>query len=562
MGNDCAIRDLDRFGLDAGLFRRLQSGKPGRPDQLQPWIRRVTRPIFSGRPAGPSNSQRIVNNDGGGCPYGGNLADGTPINRSFAGTNFFGWYVSCLNGSCRHLGPTLGIRGIQLGATETGSPSLTAAGWNNLFYQNGWVRGNGWGVALSSSDPSGVCNERAVLNGILIQGPISGLNRASWVQCSVPSLWIGPSVDTTGYPAGTPLHLIYQAENAAGNWSSSATATSYIDNSPVDLSLSGPTDAATTAGTQRITATATGGPSGVGAISCSVDGSPWVQEPVNGAATQTATAQVPVGGLGSHHVSCYASNRAVDPSGAAATSPTRNWSLRIGVPVSAGLTFSKLIRSCKRVTVGHKARIRCKTRSVTRRVARVAHGQRTPLRGWFATSDGTALSHVPISIMATPADNPNGWRKIAAVVTSADGSWSAVVPSGPSRLIAASYAGGPNTEPASSPHGRLLVPAKSTLRILRAVVHFGAFGVNAEFEGRMVGGYVPPRGATIAVQALDRGIWRTIATATTDRRGRWRAHYRITGGPGGYAIRVYIPRQGGYPWEAAYSGRATLLVEP
>jgi hypothetical protein len=25
---------------------------------------------------------------------------------------------------------------------------------------------------------------------------------------------------------------------------------------------------------------------------------------------------------------------------------------------------------------------------------------------------------------------------------------------------------------------------------------------------------------------------------------------------------VYIPRQGGYPWEAAYSGRATLVVQP
>jgi hypothetical protein len=439
---------------------------------------------------------------------------------------------------------------------------LTAADWNNLFYHSGWVRGNGWGVALSSSDPSGVCNLRALLDGILIQGPISGLNRASWVQCSDPSLWIGPSVDTTGYPAGTPLQLIYQAENAAGNWSTSATATSYIDNSPVDLSLSGPTDAPVNAGTQHITATATAGPSGVSAISCSVDGSPRVQQPLNGAATQTATAQVPVSGLGAHHLSCYASNRAADSSGALATSPTRNWSLRLGVPVAAGLTFSKLIRSCRHVTVGHKARIRCKKRSVTRPVARVAHGQRMPVRGWFATSDGTALSHVPVSIMATPDDNPNGWRKIAAVVTSADGSWSATVPSGPSRLIAASYGGGPTTEPAWSPHGRLLAPAKSTLRTPRAVVHFGAFGVNARFKGRLVGGYVPPRGATIAVQALDRGIWRTIATATTDRYGRWDAHYRITGGPGSYAIRVYVPRQGGYPWEAAYSGRATLVVQP
>jgi hypothetical protein len=129
-------------------------------------------------------------------------------------------------------------------------------------------------------------------------------------------------------------------------------------------------------------------------------------------------------------------------------------------------------------------------------------------------------------------------------------------------LIAATYGGGPTTEPASSPHGRLLVPAKSTLSPLDAVVHYGAFGVNARFAGHLLGGYVPARGATVAVQALDRGIWRTIATVSTDRYGRWHAHYRITGGPGSYPIRVYIPRQGGYPWEAAYSGHATLIVQP
>jgi hypothetical protein len=230
--------------------------------------------------------------------------------------------------------------------------------------------------------------------------------------------------------------------------------------------------------------------------------------------------------------------------------------------VAGAITFSKLIRACRRVTVRHKSETRCKTRSVARRVAHVAHGRRTSLQGWFATADGTALSHVAISVMAAPADDPNDWRRLADVETSGDGSWSAVAPPGPSRLIAAVYSGGPTTEPAWSPSGRLLVPAKSTLSLPSAVVHYGASGVNAKFEGRLIGGYVPSRGATVTVQALDRGIWRTIATVTTDKYGRWHAHYRITGGPGTYPVRVYVPRQGGYPWEAAYSGRATLQVQP
>src|SRR5437764_7377904 len=67
--------------------------------------------------------QRITNNDGGTCPYnGGTLADGTPINTSFGATHFFGFQLRCnkaSNQTCSKLDPGLGVRGIQLGATET-----------------------------------------------------------------------------------------------------------------------------------------------------------------------------------------------------------------------------------------------------------------------------------------------------------------------------------------------------------------------------------------------------------------------------------------------------------
>ncbi len=184
------------------------------------------------------------------------------------------------------------------------------------------------------------------------------------------------------------------------------------------------------------------------------------------------------------------------------------------------------------------------------------------VNGWLATTDGIPLSHVPVRIITVPDGGSYAWRTTKTVTTSGDGSWRATLPAGPSRLIAAQYAGGPTTEPAQSPSARVLVPALSTLSLVHRVIHISAFGVYSRFEGRLLGGFVPARGATVAVQALDRGIWRTIATVTTDRRGVWRAQYKITGGPGSYTIRVYIPRQGGYPWEAAYSGHATLIIRP
>jgi hypothetical protein len=217
---------------------------------------------------GPNQgSERIFNHDGGGCPYGGTLqgmADGTPISTSFGPTNWFGIQSRCIRstGQCDSLAYIVAVKGIQLGATETASPSLNAYGGNNLFYHGGWIRGGGFAVALSASDPSGICNLRANLNGAWIQGPTSGLNQSSWVQCSASSPWTGPSINTENYADGTGLQLYYQAQDAAGNWSTSPTTTSYVDNSPVALNLAGPTHASIAAGTEYVTATSSANPSG------------------------------------------------------------------------------------------------------------------------------------------------------------------------------------------------------------------------------------------------------------------------------------------------------------
>ncbi len=159
-------------------------------------------------------------------------------------------------------------------------------------------------------------------------------------------------MNTASYQTGSALMSVFQADNAAPRWSTSPASTSYIDNDPVDRSIAGPTSAPVTAGMQYLTATATAGPSGVGAIACSVDGSAWSEEPLSAAGSEQATAEVPVSGLGSHTASCYATNRAIDPTGAPARSPVRTWSIRIGEPVRAAITFAKVIRRCHRAAVG------------------------------------------------------------------------------------------------------------------------------------------------------------------------------------------------------------------
>jgi hypothetical protein len=428
-------------------------------------------------------------------------------------------------------------------------PSISANGADNLS-QSGWIRGSGWKIGFQASDPSGACNMRAWLNGQVIQGPIVTPNQAYWDQCDpsgAAQQWSSPAVvDTTQFPDGTPLQLTYQAEDAAGNWSPNVATTSEVDNSPVTLTLTGPRDAAITAGTQYVTASSSSNPSG-DTILCQTDGGSWTSH-------GNSTARIPVSGLGKHRVSCYSKDSAVDASGNPARSATESWSVKIGEGVRAGITFARVSRTCRRTAHA----LRCHTASRQLRVEHVRHGRSTTVRGWFATADGAALSHVRVRVQTAPDAGSPHWGIVKTVRTAADGSWRATLPSGPSRLVEAVYRGGSVTERATSPTATLLVPASSTLHFGRVV----SFGHSVQFSGHLLGGYVPQTGALVVVQAFDRGHWRSIATARSGPDGNWNAHYAISGGAGSYPIRVRIPRQADYPWAPAVTPAQTLVVRP
>ena len=141
----------------------------------------------------------------------------------------------------------------------------------------------------------------------------------------------------------------------------------HIDNDPVSLNLSGPTDAPSTAGVQYVTATAAAGPSGVQGITCVVDGAP--------AQSYTgASAQVPVSGIGEHTVRCAAANNAVNPTGGHGWSAWATWSVSIRQPTISGIGFSKLVDPmlCHRV----RKRVKVPARWVTVR----RHHKRTRVR--------------------------------------------------------------------------------------------------------------------------------------------------------------------------------------
>jgi hypothetical protein len=127
--------------------------------------------------------------------------EGTPnINSSI-----YGIQLVCTTTLCGGGGNFVQVSGIELSGVENQGPGLTALGDNNLWYQaSHWVHNDngdgGFAISLASSDPSGVCNMWAVVNGRhQIQGPVATPNTTVWHQCPDQTWTQGAVVNTRDY---------------------------------------------------------------------------------------------------------------------------------------------------------------------------------------------------------------------------------------------------------------------------------------------------------------------------------------------------------------------------
>jgi hypothetical protein len=476
----------------------------------------------------------------------GGMYYGSGINRSLGSSRYFGWQVTCLLSSCGAPFQALDVRGVDLVAVDSTPPSLLALGSNNIWYQGGqWIRGSGWPASFQASADDGICSMREIIDGSSIQGPYDATrNTHSWTQCPSPQT-MGETIDTTQYSNGS-LALTLSAADAASpaNVSSPAT-TLHVDNTPVTLSLTGPSDASSTAGTQYVSAAASAGPSSVSAIYCSVDGGAY-------AAHSGASAQIPVAGIGSHQVSCYAQNTAIDPNGRPASSPSQTFAMLIRQPTASAISFSRIADAlrCHNATIkvhvkgkprtvkrhGKKVRVpgrprvvkrrvrHCHARTVRRKVTvivkrhgkpvkvtrvrrvallphvvqkakrRVGHGKATTVSGYLGLANGTALAGHGVEIFSAPDNGLGDFTPMTSVITGINGTWTAKVPPGPSRLIEAVYGGDATTQPVTSAIVKLIVPARIATSISPRILPWpGAVTIRGHLEG----GYVPPDGVAL-----------------------------------------------------------------
>jgi hypothetical protein len=465
-----------------------------------------------------------------------------------------------------------------------------------------------------------MCGLNGTLNKIPLTGTSSTRYVAVWHQCSAPA--VSTAISTADYGQG-PMPLSIAGWDAAGR-TITDTRTIYVDNSTPTLTLSGPTNASTTAGTQYLDAQAGGSPSGIAGISCSVDGSPSKWYP-------GASAQVPVSGTGEHRVSCTALNNAGSANGTHGASQPRSWSLKIGEPTELGLAFVKYVGlKCttvrKRTTIpGHwvtrhrhgrtvKVRTRPRHKSVKvtkchprtkhkrvvvrvpvrhhgkivrhhgkvvyrRKIERrrivvqphwkakttrhVGFGHATTVSGWLGLSNGTALQGHTVEVLTAPDNGLEHFRVAATATTAANGTWTARLPRGPSRLVRAVYGGGADTEATSS--GQVTEIVRSKIRLQSVKPTQVAWGHTISIKGKLYGGHLPPGGVNVRMRI---GIGDAKATYGVHEhvkgRGRLTTTYTFGAGPARihrrYWFQIATLPSGNYPYSPSSSNRVYVRV--
>ncbi len=474
--------------------------------------------------------------------------------------------------------------------------------------RHGWVRGD-WPVHFYGDSPSGLCALSASLNGQPLPGwSASTRNATVWHQCSAAPY--SQTVHTWDFGQGA-VPLTIRATDAAGVSTSDSvySRTVRIDNSQPVVSLSGPTDAYATAGPQYVLASAGGSPSGIAGLECAADGAPGRWYPGAGA-------QIPVTGVGQHSVSCQAANNAVDSRGARGWSPPATWTLSIRQPTASAISFGTRIVDalrCRRVaqrvkvpavwvTVHVHGRpvkvriaahtqtvkvVRCHPRVVRVRVRVLERGrwrwrverqvrlpravQRSSWRarfgapstvvGWLGTSSGVAVAGRAVRIVAAPDDGSRAFSQTAVATTRADGSWSARLPAGPSRLVQAVYDGGSDTEPSASAQIHVTAPASISLSVHPQQAHWGGRIV---LSGRLAGGYLPAAGETVILSVDFGGRAHDFAHVVARGDGRFRYVYTFLPGRGraAYPFSAETVRESDYPYSPSISRRVTVDVSP
>ena len=516
-------------------------------------------------------------------------------------TQYVGFQIVCGASPCSGIlaNAELAVREIGLQVAETQVPVLSGA--TGLWQASGWTRGS-WPLHFTGDSPSGICALVGRFADQTVAFQFDPRNDTVWHQCSAGP-GVSSTVDTSQFANG-PEPLTLRGTDAAGITTSDPfyTRTVEVDNVHPTVTISGPTDASSDTGAQILTAAASAGPSGLSSMSCSLDGGP-------AHAYATPSAQIPVQGIGTHQLTCTAFNNARDASGALGSSTPAAWTLRIRQPSVSTVSFARVADALRcrtareRVSIpahwvsgsshGHRVRVRLPAETRTVKVQRchprvvlvrhrshgrtrvqrilllphtvqqsaehVGYGRSTAVSGWLGTAQGDALAGQTVEVIAAPDDGVGHFAPVATTMTAPNGSWTATVPRGPSRVLRALYVGSSTVEPSASGLVRVSVPASAQLGVRPRLTRWGH---TIRIAGRLRGGFIPRRGELVVLRIGWAGGSAEIGHLYTAPNGRFSTSYTFLRGNGTVRYRIWAETasESGYPYGAARSQKVRITV--
>lgn len=188
----------------------------------------------------------------------------------------------------------------------------------------------------------------------------------------------------------------------------------------------------------------------------------------------------------------------------------------------------------------------------------VPYGRRSVITGRLQDSEGHGIPGEPICIEQRPRFPGAPYTMIGLTRTTVDGTWSFILPSGPSRRIRINYGGDPEV---TSVFLSLGVRAHATLRVH---THRTRDGRPVFFSGRIPGPLAGKR--VVLLRGTVPGARRKflVRRARTDVLGRFRTRYSFApvAAPTKFVFWIVVPAQRGYPYLLGRSSKRFIRVRP
>jgi hypothetical protein len=193
---------------------------------------------------------------------------------------------------------------------------------------------------------------------------------------------------------------------------------------------------------------------------------------------------------------------------------------------------------------------------------RVPYGHDVTIHGLYTTSQGVPLGSQPVRILAAADNQSNAFAQLATATTASDGSWSATIPPGPSRIIRAVTDGTATILPSS---GQVTTVVPAMIKLVRVWPRRVAWGGTVHLVGQLFGGYLPKGGALVRLRI---GYGSTFNTYGVEEHvsGTGRFSTVASFGPGDptvfrtYWFQIASLPMGNYPFAPAASQRVPVTV--